>query len=121
MTSDRIEIRSIRVVAPVGVLDEERDRRQPITIDIDVEVDLAQAGMSDALDDTVNYAAVVELAVRCTVASHHDLLESLADEIGRGTLGLDAAIQAVEVSVTKLRPPIALDVATVGVRRRVER
>ena len=121
MTADRIEITSLRIVASVGVLPEEHERLQPIEVDISVEVDLAAAGASDDLADTVNYAAVVDAALRVASEHHHELLESLADEMGRATLGVDARIEAATVAVTKLRPPIGADVATVGVRRRCVR
>ena len=121
MTGDRLELRGLHLDAPVGVLAEEKRAPQPIRIDLDVELDLAAAGVSDALADTVNYAAIVTHAQTCALRVHHELLESLATEIGVGALGLDARIDAVEVTVTKLHPPVAEDLATVAARRRVER
>jgi dihydroneopterin aldolase len=121
MTADRIEITSLRIVASVGVLPEEHDRPQPLELSMSVEVDLSAAGASDALADTVNYAEVVDVALAVAGARHHELLESLADGIGRAALGVDDRIEAVSVSVTKLRPPIGADVATVGVLRRCVR
>ena len=117
MTADRIEIAALRVVASVGVLPEEHDRAQPLEVSLSVEVDLAAAGASDALADTVNYADVIDAALAVVASRHHELLESLAEEIGRAALGVDGRIEAVTVSVIKLRPPIGADVATVGVRR----
>ncbi len=52
---NRIEIRSLRVVAVCGVLPEERERPQPLEIDLDLTVDLASASASDDLADTVDY------------------------------------------------------------------
>lgn len=121
MTRDRLELRQLRVVAPVGLLDEERRQPQPLDIALDVEVDLAQAGGSDDQAFMVSYADIAELAESIAVSRHHDLLESLATEIGERTLALHPTIEAVEVTVTKLRPPIALHIGTVGVRRRLER
>jgi len=43
------------------------------------------------------------------------LLEALAERIATVVLDADARISAVSVSVRKLRPPVALDMATVGV------
>lgn len=119
--SDVIEIRGLRVLASVGVLPEEHARLQPLLLDLDVFVDLARAGASDHLEDTINYAEIVEVAVALIAERHHELLEAIADGIGRAALGLDERIEAVDVTVTKLRPPIGHDVATVGVRRHVER
>ena len=121
MTPDRIEISALRLVASVGVLPEEHERPQPLELSLSVEVDLSAAGASDALADTVNYADLIDEALRVAGSRHHELLESLSDEIGRAVLGVDSRIEAVTVSTTKLRPPIGADVATVGVRRRCVR
>ena len=118
MTSDRIELRGLRLSAIVGVLPEERDRAQPIEIDLDIDVDLTAAGESDALDDTVDYGAVCDLIAAVVVGDAPLLLERLADRIAAGVLGADRRIDAVEVAVRKLRPPVAQDLATSGVRVR---
>lgn len=118
MTSDRIELRGLRLSAIVGVLPEERDRAQPIEIDLDIDVDLTAAGESDALDDTVDYGAVCDLIEAVVAGDQPLLLERLADRIAAGVLGADGRIDAVEVAVRKLRPPVAQDLATSGVRVR---
>jgi dihydroneopterin aldolase len=118
VTSDRIELRGLRLSAIVGVLPEERDRAQPIEIDLDIDVDLTAAGESDALDDTVDYGAVCDLIEAVVAGDQPLLLERLADRIAAGVLGADHRIDAVEVAVRKLRPPVAQDLATSGVRVR---
>lgn len=120
-TGDRLELRALLLDAMVGVLDSEKLAPQPIRIDLDLSCDLSVAGRSDALDDTVNYAAVVSTAVACAVRWHHELLESLAYEIGEAVLALDDAVDAVEVTVTKLRPPVPEDLGTVAARLRLVR
>ena len=121
MSGDRLELRGLHLDAPVGVLESEKIAPQPICIDLDVELDLSVPGRTDDLADTVNYAAIVTLASSCAGRIHHELLESLAQEIGQGTLALDNRIGAVSVTVTKLHPPVPEDLATVAVRRRLVR
>ena len=58
LTGDCIQLRALRVVCVVGVLPEERDRPQPLAIDIDIYTDLSAAGQSDDLNDTLDYGAV---------------------------------------------------------------
>jgi 7,8-dihydroneopterin aldolase/epimerase/oxygenase len=112
---DRIELRGLRLVGRVGVLDIERSQDQPLEIDVDLAVDLAAAGASDALVDTVDYGAVCD-AVAATVGEGHvALLEHLSARVADAVLGLDARIAAVEVTVRKLRPPVPHDLATSGV------
>jgi dihydroneopterin aldolase len=120
--ADRIELRGLRVLARVGVLPFEQEQDQPVEIDLDLLADLGTAGASDDLADTIDYGAVcaaVELdAVRAAPVA---LLERLAARVAEVVLGLDDRIAAVDVSVRKLRPPVAQHLATSGVRLHRER
>ncbi len=114
---DRIELRGIRVVGTHGVLPEERTRAQPFEIDLDLAVDLTPAGASDRLSDTVDYGAVAGV-VTATVAGprSYGLLEGLAGQVARAVLAVDSRISGVTVTLRKLRPPLPMDIASVGVR-----
>jgi dihydroneopterin aldolase len=79
-------------------------------------VDLAAAGASDALGDTVDYGAVCDAVATAVRAGHVDLLERLASRIADTVLAVDPAIAAVDLAVRKLRPPVPHDLATSGVR-----
>jgi 7,8-dihydroneopterin aldolase/epimerase/oxygenase len=112
---DRIELRGLRTAAHVGVLPIERDQDQPLEVDLDVVVDLAAAGASDDLADTVHYGAVCDAVVRAVGAGHVALLERLAELVAQAVLGVDPRIVAVDLAVRKLRPPVPHDLATSGV------
>jgi 7,8-dihydroneopterin aldolase/epimerase/oxygenase len=114
--SDVIELRELRVSAVVGVLSEERDRPQPLAFDIDIERPLEEAAMSDDLAETTNYAEVLSLTTTVARDGAFLLLETLAYRVAREILAFDDAITSVTVAVRKLHPPVAEDVATVGVR-----
>jgi 7,8-dihydroneopterin aldolase/epimerase/oxygenase len=113
---DRIEIRDLRVLGVHGVLPEERERAQPFSIDLVAWVDMAAAQRSDELADTVDYGALAHLAAEVVAERSFQLLEALAGRLADALLVADARIGAVEVTVRKLRPPLALDVASTGVR-----
>jgi len=112
-----LELRGLRLVVSVGALPEERHRRQPVEVDLDVEVD-DEAAASDALADAVDYGAVVDEVARVLGAGHVDLLERQAGLVADAVLALDGRVAAVEVVVRKLRPPVAHDLATAAVRLR---
>jgi dihydroneopterin aldolase len=114
--SDVIELRELRVSAVVGVLSEERDRPQPLAFDIDIERPMEEAAMSDDLAETTNYAEVLSLTTTVARDGAFLLLETLAYRVAREILAFDDAITSVTVAVRKLHPPVAEDVATVGVR-----
>jgi 7,8-dihydroneopterin aldolase/epimerase/oxygenase len=119
--TDQIEVRGLRVLAVCGVLPEERERAQPLGVDLDVELDADAAAVSDDLADTANYAALCDAAVAALHVARPRLLEHACEVVGAAVLDADARVLAVTVSVAKLRPPIPHDVASVAVRRRVHR
>ena len=114
--SDTIELRGLRLSAVVGVLPHEREQPQPLELDLDVVLDLAVAGGSDALGDTVDYGALCATAEDTVAHSSFALLEALAERVAGDLLACDARIAAVTVAVRKLRPPVAQQLATSGVR-----
>lgn len=113
---DVIELRGLRVAGIVGVLAHERTQAQPLDLDLDVVLDLAQAGASDDLSDTVDYGAVCAAAELAVTSTSFALLEALAQRIAEVVLAVDDRIAEVTVSVRKLRPPVAQHLATSGVR-----
>jgi 7,8-dihydroneopterin aldolase/epimerase/oxygenase len=120
--SDAIEIRGLRVMGTHGVLTEEKARPQPFEIDLILEVALDEAAGSDDLQKTVDYGPLVYAVSDLVASERFELLETLAEAIARRAL-LAERVEAVTVSLRKLRPPIAADVDTVGVRitRRADR
>jgi dihydroneopterin aldolase len=112
--TDRIVVAGIRELGVHGVLPEEQTRPQPFEIDVELVVDLAHAGESDALDDTVDYAAVCEAVSRVVRSERYQLLERLATRIGE-VCSVDERVTSVTVTVRKLHPPVRAMVDHVGV------
>jgi len=113
--ADRIELRGLRLMGIHGALAEEQGRPQPFEADLDVEVDLAAAARSDDLSDTLDYAALVEAMVRVVGSERYVLLESLAERMAEVVMA-DEGVRAVTIAIRKLRPPVAADLSTAGVR-----
>jgi len=112
MTGDSISIRGIRAHGRHGALPGERDRPQPFDIDIDIELDLTAARKSDALEDTLDYAALHARVVHIVSERSFRLLERLADEILNDVM-TDRRIARADVTIAK---PGILDGATPSVR-----
>jgi len=106
-------------VGLIGVLPEERERRQPFEIDLDVEADLGAAGISDDLADTVDYGELVGRAAEVVSNEQPQLLERVATRIAEELLGVPG-VRAVTVTIRKLRPPLPYDIASSGVTLRRE-
>jgi dihydroneopterin aldolase len=112
---DRIEVRGLRVEGVHGVLPEEHLRAQPFEVDLDLYLDTAAAASSDTLGATADYAVAVDAAVAVISGPPRQLLESLAGAIAERVLA-DRRIEAVTVGLRKLAPPLAVSVASTGVR-----
>jgi dihydroneopterin aldolase len=118
---DAIRLAGLRVVGTHGVLAEEQSRAQPFEVDLVLHVDLAAASTSDDLDDTIDYGAVAGVVERIVREEHVALLERLGGRIAEVVLALDERVAAVDVTVTKLRPPVPVDLASASVTLRRER
>jgi dihydroneopterin aldolase / 2-amino-4-hydroxy-6-hydroxymethyldihydropteridine diphosphokinase len=112
---DTIEIRGLRVVGIVGALDEERTRPQPFEIDLDIETDIRQAGATDDLAATLNYAEPTLAAELVIKNEGHILLERVATRIAEEVLRSPKVV-SVGVVVRKLQPPLPHDMASTAVR-----
>ena len=113
---DRIELRGLRTVGIVGVLPEERERAQPLELDVDIEVDLTDAAASDALSDTVDYGAICDALMATVDVERPQLLERLAVALCEAVLATDPGVRAATVTVRKLRPPVPHQLDSSGVR-----
>lgn len=116
--TDRIEIRSLRILCHVGVGADERARAQPLEIDLDLDVDLTAAASSDDVVDTVDYGEVALAVAAAVQATEHALLERVAAVAADAAFDVDPSTSVATVTVRKLRPPIPLDVGSTGVRIR---
>src|SRR6267378_7659791 len=79
--ADRIELRGMSFLGRHGVRPVEREQPQEFEVDIEVETDLAEAGRTDLLADTVDYTQVRAAARAVIEGPPAKLLETLAGRI----------------------------------------
>lgn len=118
--SDQIVIKGISAKGFHGVLDHEKRDGQTFVVDVVMEVDLAPAGASDDLADTVNYAEVAGDVVGIIEGESLDLIEAVAERIATAVL-TRPLVEAVEVVVHKPEAPVGHPFTDVQVRVRRER
>ena len=117
--TDQIFLRAMEFEGRHGVSDEERADAQVIELDIELNLDLRSAGISDDLTQTVNYSEIFELC-RAQVEDHsHHLLEAIGEAVAHDVLAHDKRIERVAVTVRKPGVPIdgVLDYAGVRLER----
>lgn len=117
---DQIKLDAIRVSGTIGVLAEEQQRAQPFEVDLVLDVDARAAGASDELARSVDYGVPIAIVHRIVSTERHQLLERVATRIAEEVLRLDG-VEAVDVTVRKLKVPVPEDVASSAVRIRRDR
>ena len=111
---DQIRLTGVRAVGKHGVLDFEHERAQTFVVDATLFLDLAPAGHSDDLRDTVDYGAIAKGIVAIIEGEHVDLIEKLADRIASMILEYPAVAQT-QVTVHKPSAPIVVPFDDVSV------
>ena len=104
--SDRILVHRIAVFAHHGVHPEEQRLGQRFFISLDCRLDLSEAGSSDAVDSTVCYGRLTEIASEVATNRRFALLEALAGAIATEALAAFPRLQAITVRVDKPGAPV---------------
>ncbi|HWR83421.1 MAG TPA: dihydroneopterin aldolase [Candidatus Deferrimicrobium sp.] len=88
-----------------GVTAAEKETGGLFEVDCELEVDLADAGQSDRLTDTIDYHAVYSLIRDTVEGKAFSLLEGLAGRLAAKVLDMFPVYQ-VTLRVRKMSPPI---------------
>ena len=102
---DSIQIREIRAYGYTGLLPEEQVLGQWFEVDLTLWLDLAPAGDSDEIADTVDYRQAIAIVKRIVTSQKFALVERSAKAIAEEILTLDL-VQQVRVQLTKPAAPI---------------
>lgn len=97
------------MLARHGVLPHEREHGQVFVVDLDLHLDLAPAGASDRLEDTVHYGALAAAVAEQVAGSPRQLIEAVAEQLAALALDFDPRVHAVRVRVTKPHAPLGVD------------
>lgn len=111
----RITLSGLRARGYHGVLEHERTGGQLFVVDVELDVDIAQAVASDDVEHTVNYAQVAELVEDYVTGEPVQLIETLADRMVEAILQRFDRVSSVTLTVHKPQAPIPADFANVAV------
>ena len=103
---DCIELKNIRCYGYTGYLPEEQVLGQWFEVDLTMWLDLATAGKSDEITDTLDYRSAIEKVKQLVQTSKFALVEKLATAIADAVLELDDKVQQVQVRLSKPAAPI---------------
>lgn len=118
-TGDTLRLQGLEVSCIIGDLPAERRHEQVLTVDVSLSLDLRGAAASDALADTVDYAALAGEIRRRLRAEKCRLLERAAHVAAEVCLRC-ARVRAATVRVTKREVIPGLRAAAIEITRSPE-
>ncbi len=101
----KISLERMEFYAHHGFYLEERTIGNKYEVSVNLEVDFKNAASNDDLAGTINYEAVYDI-VKSIMSVEAKLLEHIASKIITGLKNAFPNLISVEVSVSKLNPPI---------------
>ncbi|MGQ4272436.1 dihydroneopterin aldolase [Terrihabitans sp. B22-R8] len=119
MNVDRIKVSNLALFAYHGVFEGEQEIGQRFYLDVMVEADLAPAAQSDAVEKTVDYAALVKVIDLAFTEQRQKLLETLASRVAERIFESFPIVQATEITIRKPSAPIeaVFDSVEIHIRR----
>lgn len=112
--TDKIQLVGLTAQASHGVYDFERTGKQTFIVDVTAFLDTRRAGLSDRLEDTLNYGQLAGETIQILTGPSVSLLETLAEMIAEQALTHEI-VQSVEVTVHKPQAPIQYQFQDVSV------
>jgi len=102
---DVLRLEGMRFFGHHGCLAEEQLTGVHLDVDVEIRTDTRAAAASDRVEDTVDYARLVEICRRVVENERHHLVETVAERLAE-TLLDEPRAASVRVRVAK-RPPLA--------------
>ena len=102
-----MHIIGLQLEAVIGCYDWERDRPQPLSLDLHLDVDTQIASVSDAISDATDYAKISAQVTKLVGESRFQLIEALVECIAEHIL---RNFQVKSLTLT-LRKPEAVPAA----------
>lgn len=111
---DRIFIQGLRTQAVIGMYDWEKQFKQPLIFDIEIETDLRTSSASDAIEDTIDYKVISDKIINWVENNQFELIEPLAEMICQQLLTQHPSAERIHLTCHK--PNAVIDAESVGIR-----
>jgi len=80
---DKVFLTGLRVDTIVGIYPEEREKKQPVVIDLELACDIKKAAESGDIDDALDYHALSLALVEFIEKSRYGLIEAMAEDLAQ--------------------------------------
>lgn len=107
---DVLALEGMQFFAKHGYYAHEKENGGEYVVDIHLRLDLKKAGLSDQLEDTLNYELVYEIVEKVMIEPKN-LIEHLAYQIMEQIAVNFSEVESARIRVTKLQPPLKGKVA----------
>ena len=80
---DLVLIEGLEVRTVIGIYDWEREIRQTVRLDLEMAWDISRAGVTDNIEDTLDYKSVSKRLIDFVEKSEFGLIEALAEHCAK--------------------------------------
>ena len=97
---DKIYLKELKTEAIIGIFDWERQVKQTVLIDLEMNADVRRAALSDSIEDTLNYKRIAKRLLEFIESSSFHLVETLAEHIAMLVIE-EFGVQWIKVTLNK--------------------
>ena len=108
----KILISDLTLLISIGIHDFERNKKQEVKFNINIDINPSLFPIEDKLNSIVNYETVVKIITKLTKNKHYKLLETLAEDIF-DQLFKNINIQKIKLKIEKTQ--IIKNTSSVGI------
>ncbi len=98
-----------------GCMEHEKNIGNTFLVTVKINIDTTQAGISDNLEDTLNYQLIYNV-IRTQMEIRSNLIEHLARRIVDAVMEQFDQIKSLKLKLTKLNPPLGAKVESVSIK-----
>lgn len=113
--NDVISLKGIWGFGYHGVFDHEAKNGQDFFVDLEIQLDLSKASLSDNLNETIDYGALADVVVEEITGERVQLIERLAGRIADRIKDGHPEISKIAVTVHKPKAPISAQTTDISV------
>ena len=108
----KILISDLTLLISIGIHDFERNKKQEVKFNINIDINPSLFPIEDKLNSIVNYETVVKIITKLAKNKHYELLETLAEDIF-DQLFKNINIQKIKLKIEKTQ--IIKNTSSVGI------
>src|SRR5690625_3268997 len=103
---DKISLKRMQFYGYHGLFEAEKTLGQRFFVDVDLYTSLKVAGISDNMEDSIDYGKVFHTIEEIVEGESKNLIEAVAEAIASTLLSTFTKIEACRIEVIKPDPPI---------------